>query len=73
MPGLARLTERQRLLARLTAAGLADKEIAHRMGITEGSVKENAFRLRRKLGLDNKVQLAVWWVRCGEREEACGG
>jgi DNA-binding NarL/FixJ family response regulator len=53
------LTERERELARLTSEGMRNKEIAARLGITEGTVKVHLNRVYRKLGVDSRVALAL--------------
>jgi DNA-binding NarL/FixJ family response regulator len=57
------LTRRELNLLPLVADGLADKEIAWRLRLTTGTVKEYLHRLRHKLGANNRVQLAVWWLK----------
>lgn len=57
-------TPRERDVLEGLALGLANKEIAARGGIVEGTVKVYTHRLFDKLaplGLDNRVKLALWW------------
>src|SRR5205823_801026 len=54
------LTVRQREIARLVALGLSNTEIAGRLGIGERTVESHLQRLRVKLGLSTRAQLAAW-------------
>ncbi len=56
------LSPQELRVAALTAQGLADKEIAHQMNLTHHTVKNYELHIRRKLGLQNKVQIAVWFI-----------
>jgi DNA-binding NarL/FixJ family response regulator len=52
------LSERELELVRLASRGLRNKEIAARLGITEGTVKVHLHRVYDKLGLKGRVELA---------------
>jgi DNA-binding NarL/FixJ family response regulator len=52
------LTLREIELARLVSQGLRNKEIAFRLGITEGTVKTHLHRIYDKLGMAGRVELA---------------
>ena len=52
------LTLREIELARLVSQGLRNKEIAFRLGITEGTVKTHLHRIYDKLGMVGRVELA---------------
>ncbi|UJW32050.1 LuxR C-terminal-related transcriptional regulator [Saccharothrix sp. AJ9571] len=56
---LAALTEREREVARTVARGLANAEIARELGMTETTVKARISRSLTKLGLTNRVQIAL--------------
>ncbi|GAA3168542.1 response regulator transcription factor [Planomonospora alba] len=56
---LSRLTERERHIARAVARGLSNAEIARELGMTETSVKAHVSRSLAKLGLANRVQIAL--------------
>ena len=52
-----RLSEREREVASLAACGLADKEIARRLGIAITTVRTHLDHAFRKLGVDNRMKL----------------
>ena len=52
------LTPRERELVGLVSQGLRNKEIAARLGLTEGTVKMHLVRVYGKLGVTNRVELA---------------
>ncbi len=54
------LTPRELELVRLAAAGLRNKEVGSRLGISEGTVKMHLHNIYRKLGIDSRVALAVY-------------
>jgi DNA-binding CsgD family transcriptional regulator len=56
-----KLTPRHIETAAHVAAGLRNKEIAHRMGITDGAVKIYIYELFRLTGRDTRVSLSQWW------------
>jgi len=57
--GAEALSEREREVAKLAAAGERNKEIAWQLGISEGTVKLHLFRAYRKLRVTNRVGLAL--------------
>jgi DNA-binding NarL/FixJ family response regulator len=54
------LTPRELDLVRLAAVGLRNKEIAHRLGIGQGTVKMHLHNVYQKLGIDSRVSLAMY-------------
>ncbi|PZG48258.1 DNA-binding response regulator [Spongiactinospora gelatinilytica] len=56
--GHEKLSAREIEVARLVSAGAANKEIAARLYITEGTVKNHVSAALRKLGLRDRTQLA---------------
>ncbi len=52
------LTQREIELVRLVADGLRNKEVAHRLGITEGTVKIHLHRIYDKLQVSSRIELA---------------
>jgi non-specific serine/threonine protein kinase len=59
------LPPRKAELVRLVAAGLANKEIARRMSISERTVETHLDQLRQQLGFQNRTQIATWAVSTG--------
>ena len=64
------LTERQREIARLVALGLSNTEIAGRLGLGRRTVESHLQRLRLRLGLSSRAQLAAWSISAGVIEES---
>lgn len=58
-PPLRRLTERQLAVLRLTVEGLTNKEIGRALGVGENTIKFHVTGLMEKLGVPNRVRLAV--------------
>ncbi len=59
------LTPREWAIMADVVEGLNNAQIAARLGISESTVKSRLADVRRKLGLHNRVQLAVWAARHG--------
>lgn len=57
------LTQRERELLGLLAQGLKNKEMAHVLGITEGTVKVYLSNLFRKVGANDRLDLALFALR----------
>ncbi len=57
---LGGLTRREREIAELVAAGSANKEVASRLGVTERTVKAHLTAIFRKLGLTDRLRLALY-------------
>ena len=53
-----RLTDKQALVLELVAEGLENKEIGHRMGLSEQAVKEHVSTLLHRLAVSNRAALA---------------
>ena len=47
------------------ATGLTNKEIGARLFVSEHTVKNHVSNIYRKLGIDDRTQLALWAVRSG--------
>lgn len=62
---LALLTERERAVLRLAAAGVSNAEIGRRLSISEGTVKNHVTHILRKLELEDRTQAAVVAVKHG--------
>lgn len=64
------LTPREAEILGLVANGLSNKEIATRLTITEGTVKNHVHNSLEKLHLSNRVQAAAFAVRQGYTQPA---
>jgi DNA-binding CsgD family transcriptional regulator len=62
-PRIAILTPRQREVLALLAEAKSNREIAGRLGLTEGTVKLHVGGLLRALGLNNRTQAATYAMR----------
>ena len=56
------LTARQREVAALVAEGLTNREIGAQLGIDERSAEGHLERIRLRLGVRSRAQVAAWWV-----------
>ena len=59
------LSFREKQVVRLIAEAKLNKEIAHELHLTEGTIKEYLNRIFRKLGMTNRTELAVWAINQG--------
>ena len=62
---VAALSEREREVLSLVAAGMANKQIAQRLGISEKTVKAHLTRVFREIGVFDRTQAALWAQRHG--------
>lgn len=58
-PGLGQLTQREKDITRLVAQGLANKEIAAQLFLSEGTVRNNIVVIMEKLCVTNRTQLGL--------------
>lgn len=65
------LTEREMEIAELVAKGLSNKDIAARLFMSEGTVKNYISAILAKTGLEHRTQLAVYYLT-GEKGERPG-
>jgi DNA-binding CsgD family transcriptional regulator len=56
------LTARQRQVAALVTDGLTNREIGERLVISERSAEGHVERIRIRLGVRSRAQIAAWWV-----------
>jgi DNA-binding NarL/FixJ family response regulator len=59
------LTPRETDTLRLIAKGLANKEIAHELGVSEVTVKTHVSNVLSKLGLQSRTQAALFALKEG--------
>jgi len=59
----AGVTAREREVAELVALGLTNADIAERLGISRRTVEGHVERVRSKLGLASRAEVAAWTVR----------
>ena len=59
------LTEREVEVLRLVRQGLANKQVARRLGITERTVKAHLTSVFQRLGVADRTQAALWAERHG--------
>ena len=56
------LTSREKQVVKLIQQAKLNKEIAHELHLSEGTIKEYVNHIFRKLGFKNRTQLAIWAV-----------
>jgi pimeloyl-ACP methyl ester carboxylesterase/DNA-binding CsgD family transcriptional regulator len=61
--GSVELTPRQLQVAALIAEGMTNRQIAERLGIEERSAEGHVERIRNRLGVTSRSQVAAWWGR----------
>ena len=64
-PAEVPLTAREREVLSLVVEGLANKQIARRMGISEKTVKDHLTNLFQRIGVADRTQAALWAERTG--------
>lgn len=69
----AALTPREREVLALLATGLANKQIARRLGITDRTVKAHLTRIFHQLGVTDRTQAALWAQTHLRLDDAAGG
>ena len=57
------LTPREEQIATLVAQGKSNTEISESLGLTRGTVKEYVNKIFHKLGLHNRTELAMWFLK----------
>ena len=67
--GRSPLTDRELEVAALVADGLTNKEVATRLHLSVRTAENHVLNVMNKLGLDNRAQVAAWFVRAGSTGE----
>jgi DNA-binding CsgD family transcriptional regulator len=67
--GRSPLTDRELEVVGLVADGLTNKEIATGLGLSVRTAENHVLNVMNKLGLDNRAQVAAWFVRAGSTGE----
>lgn len=71
--GSDELTKSEKIIIQRVGQGLSNKEIAGKLYLSEGTVRNNISRILSKLGLRNRTQLAIWAVQTGIMLKNFGG
>jgi DNA-binding NarL/FixJ family response regulator len=67
--GLSLLTKRETQLVELVAEGMQTKEITSKLGISEHTVSNYLFRIYNKVGVSNRLELALCAIKQRENDE----
>ena len=67
------LTKSEKIIIQRVGQGLSNKEIAGKLYLSEGTVRNNISRILSKLGLRDRTQLAIWAVQTGIMLKNFGG
>jgi len=68
--GVELFSRTERNIALLVGHGLSNKEIADRLNLSEGTVRNGLSSVLAKQGLRDRTQLAIWAVQTGLAGEA---
>ena len=71
--GSDELTKSEKIIIQRVGQGLSNKEIAGKLYLSEGTVRNNISRILSKLGLRDRTQLAIWAVQTGIMLKNFGG
>lgn len=71
--GSDELTKSEKIIIQRVGQGLSNKEIAGKLCLSEGTVRNNISRILSKLGLRDRTQLAIWAVQTGIMLKNFGG
>jgi DNA-binding NarL/FixJ family response regulator len=66
-PGLRSLAAREMQVANLVAEGLANRDVAVKLGLSEHTVSNYLFRIYNKLGISSRIELALYVMKDRER------
>jgi DNA-binding NarL/FixJ family response regulator len=62
-PPALTLTERNLKVIALVTEGLKNPEIAKKLGLSEGTVKDRMLSIYDNLGFHNRVEVALWYIK----------
>lgn len=62
---LERLSPREREIITMVAQGMSNQSIGQKLFISDKTVKNYVTSIRRKLGLENRIQIALYAIKCG--------
>ena len=62
---LEKLSPREREIIKMVALGLTNQSIGERLFISDKTVKNYVTSIRRKLCVENRIQIALYAIRCG--------
>ena len=71
--GSDELTKSEKIIIQRVGQGLSNKEIAGKLYLSEGTVRNKISRILSKLGLRDTTQLAIWAVQTGIMLKNFGG
>ena len=66
-----RLSPPEQQVCSLIAAVCSNKEIAAKMDVTEGTIKDHIHSIKHKMGFHNRTEIAIWWVEVEKSAGAC--
>jgi DNA-binding NarL/FixJ family response regulator len=69
--GLSLLTKREAQLVELIAEGMPTREISTRLGISDHTVSNYLFRIYNKVGVSNRLELALCAIKQREGNTYC--
>ena len=61
------LAKREAEVANLVAEGLSNRDVAHKLGLSEHTVSNYLFRIYEKLGISSRVELVLYTLRYSNR------
>jgi two-component system nitrate/nitrite response regulator NarL len=62
------LSDRQQQIITLVCDGLSNREIAEKLGVTEGTIKTHVHATFEKLGVRSRFELASLWQTVGMKK-----
>jgi DNA-binding CsgD family transcriptional regulator len=69
LPGVVKLSQREREVTALVASGLSSAEVAARLGIAVNTVNAHLQRVYGKLGVSRRQKLSELWDELAKPEE----